>query len=164
MGFLKKYGRKDLEADLAELDVMRARLNRLLLAKKLDGFTYSKKRDELDALQKSFEMKLINTILSMQDEAHARKNRVEVMQGHDGKALRKSAGKWVPASKEELQGLMAAGQELKIVRPKGAKDIRLEVKEDSKWQSVSREEGRRLSQAGECVKFGEGDSAQVLKG
>jgi hypothetical protein len=164
LAWKKKYGRKDLEADLAELDVMRARLNRLLLKKKLSGFEYSKKRDELDALQKSFEMKLINTILTLGDEAHARKNQVVVMQGHDGKAMRKSAGKWVPATKAELEGLMAAGQQLKIVRPKGAKDIRPEAKEDSKWQSVSRAEGRRLSQAGECVKFGEGDSAQVLKG
>lgn len=157
------FTRADLERELQEIDSMRARLNRLLLKKKITGFQYTKARNDLDVLQKSFEMKLLSTVLKLQDRDYERKNQVEVMQTHDGKALRKSAGKWVPASKKELETLQLAGQNLKIVRPKNARDIRPEPKEETKWQTVSREEGRRLSAKGECVKFGEGDSAEVLK-
>jgi hypothetical protein len=156
------------EEDMMHLDSVRAELNRLLVAKKIDGLRYNTLRNQCDDVERKCKGKLLRTRLDLQDFEHARKTSIVVQARDDGKIYRRSQGKWQETSEGELVKLVqSTKQGLTEVPYRGRRTMVGGSNEEPgrllKWKQTSRAEGREALARGANVRFGEGDSAEVLE-
>jgi hypothetical protein len=158
------YTRTDLEEDLMMLESMRAALNRGLLEKKISGFKFNKLRNQLDEEERQARMKLVGTVLRLEEENQLARDTVAIS-SENGRLYRKSAGKWVETSEAELRGLEGNGAKFRIHKPKQyvengeVRTMRLPIDPAGRnftlWKRVPREEARKAAAAGKNVRWGE---------
>jgi hypothetical protein len=163
------FSREEYEETIAKAEALKKYARQLLVAKKIDGFKY---RDLDIKCESVFEKAHIRwrvqaANISVDMRQARQESHLLVMQGDDGKIMRKSCGEWVPTTENELVKLENNGAMLVERKKKQGKVVDIGFAKstdgDARWRKVSRDDARKLSsEKGVNVRYGEGDSAEVL--